>query len=95
MKTIYNCNKPLDIKIEDDQLVIRVGVDAMVSRIVAHPSWPGGEVTDTLGFAQDMAKEMRIKHRNQMALEEFFDTMADLAVEAGSKHFLPDPNQED
>lgn len=100
----HHYGKPLEVKIERDALVIRIGVQTL-AHAVTYSDWanPYDEatddyvrnfaITDALQFASDVADEMlREREDGSTPLSDFIDKMSENAVNDGSQGLHEDFN---
>ncbi len=84
-------NKPLKIKIVDDQLVISIGVSTLAYALQNGPDWTGAIITHNKRFAKDVVDELR-DDRSQgcdddvSMVERMLEEAANRAIEGGSRH---------
>lgn len=79
---------PLTIKIEGNELVVRIGVDTLAFAVAAGDYFQDGnlKVTDAARFANDVVYELvREEEDGSNMLHALFDKAAEMACENGSE----------
>jgi hypothetical protein len=78
-------DQPLRIGIENDELVVRIGISALAFGMKAGDEWGGEIIEDELQFAKDVAREL--EREDEAGSTEFhllLDRLGNKAVENGS-----------
>lgn len=90
-----NANKPLKVKVVDDQLVISIGVSTLAYALQNGPEPLGASIRNAKAFAKDVA--IRLENDSSSRGEEGGTPLVDLlwdaansAIEYGSVHALLD-----
>jgi hypothetical protein len=78
-------DQPLQIGIENEQLVIRIGISALAFGVQSGDDWSGEVIADELQFAKDVVRELeREDEAGSTKFHFLLDELANKAVENGS-----------
>lgn len=78
-------DQPLRIGIEEEQLVIRIGISTLAFAVKAGDDWGGEDITDELQFAKDVIHEFeREDEEGSTRFHYLLDKLANQAAENGS-----------
>lgn len=84
-------DRPLTIKVVDDQLVISIGVSTLAYALQNGPEEFGAKITNDVGFARDVARELEDDgSEGDTAFQRLLDEAANRAIEGGSQHVVLD-----
>lgn len=80
-------NRPLTVKVVDDQLVISIGVSTLSFALQHGEGWVGA-VIDERGFAEDVVCELEQESETGLTpVQRILDEAANRAAEGGSRHY--------
>jgi len=84
MNNITNAEKPLTIEVEDDQLVMRIGINRIDGN-ESHPTIPSLKFDDRIQWAKEVIYEMlRDEEDGSSPVNDFIDKCINEALEQGS-----------
>lgn len=91
-----NANKPLKVKVVDDQLIISIGVSTLAYALQNGPNDFCARIANEKGFAKDVAKALEndsssaTLYSGNTMVQDLLSRAAEEAIEAGSKHIQLD-----